>query len=94
MPQIELSEAAYRIAAERAAADGFASVDEYVAEVVCDRPVETLPPPDLDPFFTPERLAQIDAAAATIRAGHGMTLEQVDAFLAARRAAWLEANRK
>ena len=44
-------------------------------------------------MFTPERLAHIAKAEAEIDAGHGLTPEEVDARLAANRAAWLAANR-
>lgn len=43
-------------------------------------------------LFTPELLAQIDAAGADIRAGNGLTMEQVRERLAATRAEWLAAN--
>ena len=43
-------------------------------------------------MFTPERLAKIDAAKASIRAGKGTTLEQLDQRLAATQAEWLAAN--
>ena len=43
-------------------------------------------------LFTPERLANIDAAQAGIRAGKGRTLEQLDQRLAATKAEWLAAN--
>jgi hypothetical protein len=43
-------------------------------------------------MFTPGRLAKINAAKASIRAGKGRTLEQLDERLAATRAEWLAAN--
>jgi len=43
-------------------------------------------------LFTPERLVIIDTADADISAGNGLTLDQLDARLAANRAAWLAAN--
>jgi len=43
-------------------------------------------------MFTPERLAIIDAADADISAGNGLTMEQLDARLAATRTEWLAAN--
>jgi hypothetical protein len=43
-------------------------------------------------LFTPERLAKIDAAQASIRAGKGRTLEQLDQRLAETSAEWLAAN--
>ena len=47
---------------------------------------------DFDHLFTPERLAQIDEAAAEIAAGKGLTIEQLDEELARRRAEWLRIN--
>jgi len=43
-------------------------------------------------MFTPELLAKIAAAGADMAAGNHVTLEQVDARLAATRAEWLAAN--
>jgi len=44
---------------------------------------------DLDHFFTPERLAQIDEAEAAIARGEFYTLEDLDAELARLRAEWI-----
>ncbi len=43
-------------------------------------------------MFTPERLAKIDAAQASIRAGKGRTLEHLDQRLDATRSQWLAEN--
>jgi hypothetical protein len=90
MHQIRLSDQLYQEAQRKAAEAGFTSVDEYVADVLQhDLQEET---ENLDHLFTPERLAHIDLSAAEIDAGQGLSLEQVDAQLAKRRAEWLRQN--
>ena len=76
----------YKEAQRRAAEAGFASVDEYVADVVSHDLVEDVGAgtPNLDHLFTPERLAHIDEAEAQIKAGNYFTSEQADAELAKR----------
>ena len=46
-------------------------------------------PVNLDHFFTPERMAQIDEAEAAIARGEFYTLEQLDSDLDKTRAEWL-----
>jgi len=94
MPQIQLNDQIFTAAQRRAAGAGYASVDEYVADVVAhDLSAENgADTPDLDHLFTPERLAHIDAAAAQIKDGNFYTTEQADAELAKRRAEWLQQN--
>lgn len=89
MHQIQLNEQLYQQALLRAADAGFGSVDEYVASVLQQELDET---ENLDHFFTPERLAHIDRAAAEIKAGLGFTSQQADAELARLRAEWLNQN--
>jgi hypothetical protein len=91
MQQIQLSDQLYQEAQRRAAEAGFASVDEYVADIVSVDLVDDDRggTPDLDHLFTPERLAHIDKAAAQIKSGQFFTSEQADAELAKRRAEWL-----
>jgi len=86
MHQIQLDDQLFQAAQRRAAAAGFAGVDEYVADVLQH---ELDDAENLVRFFTPERLAVIDRAAAEIAAGQGLTTEQVDAELARRRDEWL-----
>ncbi len=88
MHQINLNDRLYQDVQRRAAKAGFASVDEYVADLLQG----DLEDENLDRFFTPERLAHIDRAAASIAEGHGLTMEQVDEELAKRREEWLRQN--
>jgi len=85
MHQINLDDHLYQDVQRRAAEAGFASVDEYVADVL----QQDLEEENLDRFFTPERLAHIDRAAASIADGRGLTPEQANAELAKRRDEWL-----
>lgn len=43
-------------------------------------------------FWTPERMAEIDAAYAEARDGKALTMEQVRGHFAAKREAWLQNN--
>lgn len=86
MHQIQLDDQLYREAQRRATEAGFASVDKYVADVLQHDLDDA---ENLDRLFTPQRLAQIDRAAAQIAAGEGLTTEQGDAELAKRRDEWL-----
>ena len=75
MYQIQLDDQLYQDAQRRASAAGFVTLDEYVADVLQhDLHEET---ENFDYLFTPERLAQIDRAAAQIDAGQGIPSEQV-----------------
>jgi len=90
MHEVRLSDQLYQEAQRRAAEAGFPSVDDYVADVLQHDLHEQTE--NFDHLFTPERLAHIDRAATEIDAGKGLTLEQVDAELAKRRAEWLRQN--
>lgn len=87
MHQIQLNDDVFEEAQRRAAQAGFASVDAYVA-VLLEQGFQA-PPESLDYLFTPQRLAQIDRAAAQIDAGQGRTPQQVEQELAERRTQWL-----
>jgi hypothetical protein len=84
MHQVQLADQVYQKARRRATEAGFASVDEYLAEVVTQDIAD--PGENLDRYFTPERLAHIDKAAAEIKAGKGYTPRQAKAERAKRRA--------
>ncbi len=87
MPQITLDDQVYQKAQVQAEEAGFASVDEYVADMlVHDFDWET---PNLDHLFTPERMAIIREAEAEIDAGLGLTLEEAEQIFAKRREEWL-----
>jgi hypothetical protein len=94
MPQIQLSDAKFKIAEQRAAAEGYNSVDEYVADLVPEERAEEKDQFDVDRFFTPERLAHIDKADAMIDAGHFYTSEESMVELEKRKAAWLKGRGK
>jgi PHD/YefM family antitoxin component YafN of YafNO toxin-antitoxin module len=75
MHQVQVTDQLYQEAQRRAAEAGFVSVDEYIADVLKrDLQDDT---ENLDHFFTQERLAHIDKAAAQIKAGESFTSEQV-----------------
>jgi hypothetical protein len=87
MHQVNLSDQLYQDVQRRAAEAGFSSVDEYVADVLShDLHGES---PNLDHFFTPERLALIDESLADAKAGNVLTMDQAKAELAKSREAWL-----
>ncbi len=48
--------------------------------------------PNLDHLFTPERLAEIDEAAADVEAGNYFTAEQVREHFKQKREAWIQKN--
>jgi hypothetical protein len=75
MHQVQLSAEVYEQASRWAAAAGFASVDEYVSNVLTQGFVD--PGDDLDRFFTADRLSKIDRAIAQIDAGQSFTVDQV-----------------
>jgi hypothetical protein len=88
MHQINLSDGIYQDAQRRAAEAGFASVEEYIVDLLQG----DLESENLDRFFTHQRLAHIGQAAASISGGSGLTSEQADAELAKRRDEWLRRN--
>jgi hypothetical protein len=90
MPQVQLDDQVFKVAQRRAADAGYASVDDYVADVVVhDANDDT---DNIDHLFTPERLEHIDKAEGEIKAGKFFTAEQADQELAKRRQEWLATN--
>ena len=94
MPQIQLDDQVFKAAQHRAAVGGYSSVDEYISDIVVhdlaeDNAGET---PNLDHLFTPERLAEINQAAADVEAGNYFTAEQVREHFKQKRAAWIQKN--
>ena len=75
MHQVRLSDQLYQEARRRAADAGFESVEDYIADILKNDFEQEID--DLDHFFTPERLAQIDRAASQIKAGESFTSQQV-----------------
>lgn len=74
MHEIQLDDQLFQEAQRRAAEAGFGSVDEYVADRLRHDFDQTA---DLDHFFTSERLAHIEQAAAQVDAGLGIPSEEV-----------------
>ena len=87
MHQIQVSDGLFESLQRRAAASGFESVNEYVVDLLENDLSETFDP---DRFFTPARLAEIDAAVAEADAGLLLTSDQVQQQLAVLRQAWLD----
>ena len=73
MNQVQLSDEIYLHAQRRAAEAGYASVDEYIAEVV----VEDLQDEIFDHLFTMERLSRIDEGVEQVRLGNSVTMTDV-----------------
>ena len=73
MHQINLQDEMYEEARRRAATAGFASVDEFVADVLAqDFHLDDT----FDQFFTPQRLALVDESIADVAAGNVHSMVQ------------------
>jgi hypothetical protein len=74
--------------AQRAASETGVSFDRFVADAVQLHLAD-----DYDgPEPTPELIASLRKAQADVRGGKGRTMAQVEESLAAKKAAWLQAN--
>ena len=94
MPQIQMDDQVFKAAQRRAVDRGYATVDEYIADIVAHDLVEgnSADRPDLESLFTPQRLAEINQAAADIDAGNYVTAEQVREHFKQKREAWKKKN--
>lgn len=72
----------------QAARDQHVSLEEFVTEALQLHLQDDAE--DYNHLFTPEVIAQLDAAAADVRAGKSFTGKEVDEFLAENRKEWLE----
>jgi hypothetical protein len=90
MAQIELSDQLFAEAQRKAAAVGM-SVDRFVADAVQLHLHEALDD-TRSISLTSEQVATIRQSQAEIKSGKGLTMEQVDQQLAAKRAAWLKTH--
>ena len=79
MHQVQLSEQGYEMAKRRAVTAGFASVDEFIEQVVLEREAEEMG--DFDHRFIPKVLEALDRVSANAKAG-GRTYspEEVDEY--------------
>jgi hypothetical protein len=75
MHPIHVSEQLYQFAERRAADAGFGSVDDFIADYLQHELEDEAE--DLSGFFTPERIAEIDRAAAQADAGQVRTMAEV-----------------
>jgi hypothetical protein len=88
--KIIVPDKAYLAAKRRARKEGFGSAEIFLSNLV----VRTVTP-NADRYvslFTPEVIATIDKAAQEARDGKGLTPSELDAYLAAQRAQWLESH--
>ena len=87
MSQIRLPDHLYKEAHRKAADAGFASVDDYVADVVSHDLHEANE--DFASLFTPERLAELDRISAEMKAGgKTFTMEEMQEHLEEKRKTW------
>lgn len=85
--RLNLTDRLYKQARRKASKAGFASVSDYVADVLTNEASEG--PENLDHLFTPQRLAHIDKVAAEVKnGGKTYTLKETDEYLAKRRDEW------
>lgn len=89
MPTVQLSESVYRAVAERSAAEGFATVDEYVADVLSLGAFDGAEDCKAAELFTPERMAEIAIGEADAAAGRTLSPMQVREGIAKLRADWI-----
>jgi hypothetical protein len=80
MHQVNLSEQLYQDAQRRAAEAGFKSVDEYVEDVLVHELSGDAP--NLDHFFTPERMAAVERSLADADQGNVSSAAEVMGDLA------------
>lgn len=86
MPAIQLAAPLYEQLRTRAANAGYASVDDYVTDMLREDLANTQ---NFDHLFTPERIAKLDQIVENIEAGGSLyTQEEVDAHFKSRRDAW------
>jgi hypothetical protein len=93
MHQVQLNDQLYREAQRRASEAGYATVDDYVADVVSHDLVEDdgQDTPDLDHLFTPPVVAELEQIAARAKAGgKTYTSEEVREHFRAKSDAWRE----
>jgi 2-keto-3-deoxy-L-rhamnonate aldolase RhmA len=91
MPQVQLSDELFKEAQRRASESGFASIDEYVAEILStDLNADV---DNLDHLFTPQVIAQLDEISAQIQAGgKTYTVQEVQEHLERKRQEWPRKN--
>ena len=91
MHQIQLTDQIYSQVKHRADEAGFASVDDYIVNLLTyDVSADA---ENLDHLFTQDRLAHIDSVIAKVNAGGATyTMDEVRENLAKNRADWIREN--
>lgn len=89
MPQlvIDIPDAAFESVKERARAEGFGSAEIFISDLVVDAVRDD--PDNYDHLFTPEVIAAIERGMRDADEGNLMTWDEVNAFLACKKAEWL-----
>ena len=89
--QLQLSDLLYDQAQRRAAQAGFASLDEYIGDLVMeDLTAET---ENLDHRFSPKLVAHLNTILADIKAGtRTFTEKEVDGYLREKANRWRESH--
>src|SRR5580700_248195 len=85
---ISITDEAYITAEKRARQEGFGSTEVFLSDLLVSS--ITSDPENYDYLFTPEVIAEIDAAAAEARTGNNITLDEMRECLRAKRNVWLE----
>ena len=88
MHQILVADELYQEAEHRARVAGFASVDEFIADVLAQDFSEA--PDNFDDRFTPEVNAYLDSVASDMDAGKSFSMTEVENHLDETRKAWRE----
>jgi hypothetical protein len=88
MPSVQLNDAVFKVAQQKAADKGYSSVDQYIADILVSGSGEESD--DFDHFFTPERVNQLRQISAEIKAGgRTYTMAEMEEHFESKRRAWL-----
>jgi hypothetical protein len=88
MPQVQLDDQVFKVAQKRAADSGYASIDDYIADMVV-QDVSDDTPPDLDHRFTPEVVAHLEKISAGAGAGEKTySPDEISEHFATKSAQW------
>ena len=79
MPQIQLPDELYKAAFASAQSIGYENVDQFIAVIVADY---IAPARNMDHFFTPERLTELDQILADMRGGKAHSQVEIDSEIA------------
>lgn len=94
--RLEIADEVYRQATQRAQTEGFASLDEYLADAISGLASNELGQDRelIDDLFTPEVLAELDRVRTAVQGG-GKTFSQedVDNHFRQKSQAWRDAHR-